>query len=174
MKIKNYSLASLILALILFFAKSAKAVCPVCIAAVGTGLGFSRWLGVDDTITSLWIGALLASSSIWTIIWLNKKNWSFKFQKIIIPAAYYLLTLVPLYYYDIIGHPFNVIFGVDKIIFGVITGTIIFMASIWLHNYLKRKNGLKSFFPYQKVVLPITVLLIASFIIYFLLKWMII
>lgn len=174
MKIKKYSLISLFSLSALFFAGFVKAVCPICIVAVGSGLGFSRWLGVDDIITSLWIGALLASSSIWTIIWLNKKNWGFKYQKIVIPAAYYLLTIVPLYYYGIIGHSLNKIFGIDRIIFGTVLGTIIFMASVRLHNYLKKRNGLKSFFPYQKVVLPITVLLIASFIIYFLLKWMII
>lgn len=35
----------------------AQAVCPVCTVAVGTGVGLSRWLGVDDTITGLWLGA---------------------------------------------------------------------------------------------------------------------
>ncbi len=155
----------------LFPAVVAKAVCPVCIVVVGAGLGLSRWLGVDDIVSSLWIGALLAATSLWTIIWLDKKNWSFKYQKIVVPAAYYILVLVPLYYYDIIGHPYNKIFGIDKIIFGAVLGTIIFMLSLLLHNYLKHKNNFKSFFPYQKVVLPVVILLIFSFIIYFLLKW---
>lgn len=155
----------------LLLANSVKAVCPICIVAVGAGLGLSRWLGVDDVISSLWIGALLASSSLWTIIWLNKKNWGFKFQKIVVPAVYYVLVLGPLYYYDIIGHPLNKIFGIDKIIFGAVLGTIIFMLGLSFHNYLKRKNDNKSFFPYQKVVVPVVILLISSFIIYFLFKW---
>src|SRR3989344_7886321 len=131
---------------ILMFAGSAKAVCPVCIVAVSAGLGLSRWLGVDDIVSSIWIGALLASLSIWTIIWINKKNWTFKYQKIVIPVVYYLLTLLPLYYYDIIGHPSNKIFGIDKIIFGAFLGTAAFLASVRLHNYLKQKNQGKSFF----------------------------
>lgn len=156
------------------FASTAKAVCPICIVAVGAGLGLSRWLGVDDVISSVWIGALLASSSIWTIIWLNKKGWGFKYQKIIIPAFYYIFILAPLYYFDIIGHPLNKIFGIDKIIFGSVAGTIVFLLTLKLHNFLKTKNGGKSFFSYQKVVLPLAVLLITSLLFYLLitLKWM--
>lgn len=148
------------------FAGTAKAVCPLCVVAVGTGLGFSRWLGIDDIISSIWIGALLSSMSIWTIIWLDKKKWNFKFYKIIIPAVYYLSVSVLLYYSDIIGHPLNQIWGIDKIIFGTILGTAIFLASIWLHNFLKIKNNGKQFFNYQKVLLPFLVLTIISLILW--------
>ena len=163
---QKYFLLSIIIAAGIIVAKTASAVCPVCIVAVGAGLGFSRWLGVDDIILSLWIGALLVSVSWWTIIWLNKKGWEFKLQKAVIPAAYYLLTLVPLYYVGIVGHPQNRIFGIDKIIFGSALGTLIFLASIWSHNFLKTKNNGKSFFQYQKVVLPVSILLIISLILW--------
>jgi len=147
-------------------ANTVNAVCPVCVVAVGAGLGLSRWLGVDDLISSMWIGALLASLSIWTINWLVKKGWGFKYQKIVIPGAYYLFTLLPLWYLDIMGHPLNTILGIDKILFGSILGTAVFLASVWLHNYLKQKNNGKSFFPYQKVVLPVVILLIFSIILW--------
>ena len=155
----------------LTFANVARAICPLCVVAVGGGLGFSRWLGVDDIISSIWIGALLVSLSIWTIIWLDKKGWSFKYQKTIVPVTYYALVLLPLYYYDIVGHPLNKIFGIDKIIFGSVLGTAIFIASIVFNDFLKKKNQGKQFFNYQKVILPFVILLILSFIIYFLLKW---
>ncbi|TSC94227.1 MAG: Uncharacterized protein CEN87_578 [Parcubacteria group bacterium Licking1014_1] len=150
------------------FAGSTYAVCPVCVVAVGAGLGMSRWLGIDDLISSMWIGALLVSLSAWTIIWLSKKGLNFKYSKVVIPLVYYLFAIAPLYYYNIIGHSLNTIFGIDKIIFGTVVGTIIFMASLRLHNYLKRKNNFKSYFPYQKVVLPIFILLILSVVFYFL------
>lgn len=155
------------------FANSVGAVCPVCVVAVGAGLGLSRWLGVDDVITSIWIGGLLAALSVWTVIWLKKRNWSFRYNKIIVPVAYYVLTLAPLYYIDIIGHPLNKVFGIDKILFGAVVGTIFFLLAVWLHEFLKMKNGNKSFFPYQKVVLPFVVLLITSLIFYLLItqKW---
>ena len=145
-----------------------KAFCPLCVVAVGTGFGFSRWFGVDDVITSIWIGGLLVALSIWTIIWLDTKNWNFKYQKIVIPFVYYLLTFGPLYYYDMLGHPLNTIFGIDKIIFGSVLGTIIFLGSIWFHNFLKIKNQGKQFFSYQKVVLPFLILFVVSIVLYFL------
>ncbi len=155
----------------LFAGSLAKAVCPLCVIAVGAGVGLSRWLGVDDLISSMWIGALLATLSIWTINWFEKKNWKFKFYKVITPVAYYVLTLYPLWQSDVIGHPLNKIFGIDKILLGAIIGTIIFMLATWLHNYLKTKNNDKSFFSYQKVVLPVVVLIITSSIFYIIIKW---
>lgn len=170
MKIKNYLLMGLFLLSGMIFANSVSAVCPLCVVAVGAGLGLSRWLGVDDVVSSLWIGALLASVSIWTIIWLVKKGWGFKSQKIVVPAAYYLLTFLPLYLADIAGHPLNKIFGIDKIVFGTVLGTAIFLLSVKFHNFLKTKNNGKSFFQYQKVVLSVIILAIISIILYFIIK----
>jgi len=158
----------------IILANTAKAVCPVCVVAVGAGLGLSRWVGVDDVVSSIWIGALLVSLSLWTIIWLKKKNWVFPYDGVVIFLAYYLLTLVPLYYADIAGHPLNKIFGIDKIIFGSAIGTVGFLLAHWLNLYLKKKNNGKVFFPYQKVVLPVVILLLISVIFYFLIAWKII
>ena len=154
----------------LLFSSAALAVCPLCVVAVGAGLGFSRWLGVDDVVSSIWIGALLASLSMWTVIWMNKKNWGFKYDKIIVLVLYYVLVLLPLYYADIAGHPLNKIFGIDKIVFGALLGSFVFLGSLWLHDFLKTKNQGKSFFQYQKVAVPVLVLLITSLIFYYLLK----
>ena len=43
-------------ALLALVALPAQAVCPVCIVAVGAGLGLSEYLGIDDTIAGVWIG----------------------------------------------------------------------------------------------------------------------
>lgn len=170
MKSQN-KILSLFLALFLTAACSVKAVCPVCVVAVGGGLGISRWLGVDDAISSLWIGALLAALSFWTIDWLEKKNWKFAFYKATTWILYYGLTVLPLYYYEIIGHPLNKIFGIDKILFGVILGTVIFLGGVWLNNFLKAKNNGKQYFNYQKVVVPFLSLIVASLIFYFIIIW---
>lgn len=149
-----------------FWASAAKAICPLCIVAIGAGLGLSRWLGIDDTVSSIWIGALLVALIMWTLIEMRKKNWHFPFDALVISLAYYLLTFIPLYYYGIVGHPLNKIFGIDKIVFGTAVGTVIFLLSYWLHMYLKKKNNGKSFFPYQKVVLPVVILILTSLIIW--------
>jgi hypothetical protein len=166
MKIKFLFLLSLVS---LFFSQTAKAVCPVCVVAVGAGLGFSRWLGVDDVISSLWIGGILVAVSIWTIIWLQKKKWNFQYMEAIVPLAYYILTIVPLYYYGIVGHPLNTFWGTDKIIFGTTVGTLLFLIANWTSDLLKKKNKGKPYFPYQKVVLPFSSLLLVSLVL-----WMII
>src|SRR3990172_4136169 len=66
-----------VLILKLITAPSALAVCPVCTVAVGAGLGISRALGIDDTVTSVWIGGLILSMSFWLIDWLKKKKTEF-------------------------------------------------------------------------------------------------
>lgn len=52
---KNLSIYFIaIFATSLIFAKKALAVCPICTVAVGAGVGLSRCLGIDDSITGLW------------------------------------------------------------------------------------------------------------------------
>lgn len=156
--------------LALFSAKSALAVCPVCTVAVGAGIGFSRWLGIDDTITGLWVGGLTVSLIMWTINWFDKKNIAFKFRKIITSAGYYLIIVAPLYWMGIMGHAYNKIWGMDKLLLGIVIGSIIFLnSSLWYQN-LKKKNNNKAHFPFQKVAMPVGFLALFSVIFYFITK----
>ncbi|HOX10371.1 MAG TPA: hypothetical protein P5323_00140 [Candidatus Moranbacteria bacterium] len=149
---------------------SAKAICPICTVAVGAGVGLSRWLGIDDTITGLWIGGLTVSMIMWTIDWLGRKNVYFKKRKTIIAVVYYLLIVAPLYWMDIIGHPFNKIWGIDKLFLGIVFGSIVFWSGANWYFYLKAKNNGHAYFPFQKVAMPVGPLIILSFIFYFLTK----
>lgn len=148
-------------------AKSALSVCPVCTVAVGAGLGLAEYLGIDDSISGLWIGALIISMSIWTIIWLNKKEIHFKGRKILIFLAYYAIVILPLYWKGKIGHPLNRLCGIDKLLLGIILGTFLFSAGVLFHNYIRKKNGDISYFKGQKIVAGILPLMIASIIFYF-------
>ncbi len=146
----------------------AKAVCPVCAVAAGAGLGLTRWLGIDDTITGVWLGGLLISVTIWTVNWFDKKQINFKGKKIITGLFYYLITILPLYFTGVIGHPFNRIWGVDKLIVGTILSTIFFGLAVVWYLKLKKRNNNKAYFPFQKVVMPISALLFLSIFFYFL------
>lgn len=150
----------------IFFASSALAQCPVCTIAVGAGVGLCRYLGIDDTISGTWIGGLLVSLIFWTVDWLNKKNIRFLFRKILVAFFYYAITIIPLYLMGIMGHPQNKIFGIDKLLFGIITGSIAFILSIVFNDFLKKKNQGKVYFPFQKVIIPLLFLLITSFAFY--------
>jgi len=153
----------------LFLPSIARAVCPVCTVGVVAGLGLSRWLGIDDTISGLWIGGILMSVSAWTINWLKQKKWYFKGAPFIVTAIYYASVVIPLYIKEIIGHPFNTYWGLDKLVLGIIIGSFFFFSGAILYKYFKNKNG-KAHFPFEKVVLPISPLVILSMVFYFLTK----
>jgi hypothetical protein len=150
----------------LLTAASAKAFCPVCTIAVGAGVGLAQWLGIDDTISGLWIGGLTVSVIAWTINWFNIKNIRFFGRKILTILFYYLIIVVPLFYTGIIGHQLNKLWGIDKLLLGIILGSITFLAGGLWYNYLKKKNG-RAHFPFQKVAMPLAPLVILSFIFYF-------
>ncbi|MDD5433134.1 MAG: hypothetical protein PHE77_00520 [Candidatus Pacebacteria bacterium] len=151
-------------------ASFAKAVCPVCTIAVGSCVGLARWLKIDDRITGLWVGGLLVSLVIWTIDYLNRKNIKFKGREILTTILWYAITIIPLYFTGMIGHPFNQCWGIDKLLFGIIVGSIVFVIANFKHNYLKKRNNNKSYFPLQKVVFPVGFLAIASLIIYLIIR----
>lgn len=148
------------------FINQVKAVCPVCTIAVGVGVGLCRYLGIDDTISGTWIGGLIISLIVWTIDWLDKKNIRFMFRKILVAIFYYVIVIIPLFKTNIMGHPLNKIFGIDKLLLGIIVGSIVFILSIWFNDFLKKKNQGKVYFSFQKVILPILFLIITSLIFY--------
>lgn len=141
--------------------------CPVCTVAVGAGIGLSRWLGVDDLVSGLWVGALIVSLIGMTILWLNKRNLKNNLLRLLIIFLYYFFIIGPLYWTKVIGNPCNHIWVLDRIVWGIIIGSVVFLISYGFHFWLKKKNNHKVFFPFQKVVIPVIFLLIASLIIYF-------
>ena len=141
--------------------------CPICTIAVGAGVGLCRYLGIDDLISGAWIGGLLMSLTIWTINWLNTKKIKFLFRKILVFIFWYGISICPLYWLEIIGHPENKFLGIDKLIFGIMSGSVVFLISILFHKFLVKKNREKSYFPFQKVIIPISFLFILSLIFYF-------
>ena len=155
----------------LSLAKFAYAICPVCIVAVGAGVGIAEEFGVDDTIVGLWVGALIIAMAWWTVNWLVKKNWCFKGCSSITFLAYYLLTLAPLYSNGIIGKELNKLWGIDKLLLGVLAGSILFYAGESLHLYIKSKNNDKVHLYFQRVIIPIIVLIIASGAFYFITRY---
>lgn len=164
---KLLALLSTIAVFRLFFPSPVFAVCPVCTIAVGAGLGISKTLGIDDTVTSVWIGGLILSSSLWISDWLVKRE---KFKKYsnsyIIAILMYAIVLTPLYYSKLIGVPFNTLWGIDKILAGTAIGSGAFLLGVYLDKRARELFG-KQFFPFQKVVFPVSLLLSASLILYF-------
>lgn len=169
-KIFSKKVFLILLGLIFFPVFSAQAFCPVCVVAVGAGLELSHYLGIDDVITGLWIGALLVGLSAWTLEWLKKKKLNFKGEALAVYAGYYLLTIIPLYFAGLMGQARHSFWGVDKLLLGIIFGSAIFFFGGMWHYRLKKKNNNKVYFPFQKVVVPVGLLILLSFVFYFLTK----
>jgi hypothetical protein len=157
-KIKFFSLT---LIFVLFIPTNVFAICPACTVAAGVGVGLSRWLGIDDIISGIWIGGVTLSSALWLFIWLKKKI-SFKFMKILILGLFYLAVILPLYFSNIMGNPYNTIFGIDSLFAGIVFGSLIFYGGIELHNLIKRRNNNQIYFPFQKVIIPVLFLILGS------------
>lgn len=169
MQVKNMRRAPVVMsvgAVAFVVAQSAAAVCPVCTVAVGAGVGLSRWLGVDDTVTGTWIGALTVSLVMWTNSWLEKKGVRFFLRDAVVAAGYVGLVVLPLWWSDIIGHPFNTLWGVDKLFLGMFAGAAIFYVTALWYERLKTNNNGRSYFPFQKVVMPVAGVAIASLAFY--------
>ena len=156
----------------LFLAHPALAVCPVCTIAVAAGIGLSRWLGIDDSITGLWIGGLTVSMITWTLTWFDKKNIRFRTRTLVTVAGYYALIVVPLYFMGLLANPANALYGnwLDKLLIGIIVGSVGFWFGATWYFHLKEKNNGHAYFPFQKVVMPIAPLVLLSIVFYFLTK----
>lgn len=153
------------------FVKPAFAVCPVCTIAVGAGLGLSRWLGIDDTVSGIWVGGLILSSALWFANWLKAKKPSIKNPAASSTILFYLITLLPLWKTGIIGHPYNMIWGMDKLIVGIILGSLGFLGAVGLDSYLRKFHPeRKALFAWQKVIIPLVILIVTSGIMYFVSK----
>jgi hypothetical protein len=180
MPINKNKLLLLLIFLFLSLAGKASAVCPVCTVAVGAGVGLARYFGIEDTITGVWIGGLIISLSLWTIDWLEKKNClasqdlakpeKLRLRNILIVLGYYLITIVPLFWKGVIGHPLNKMCGMDKILLGTLVGSAGFALGAVAHFKLKKKNNDRVYFPFQKVVFSIAPLLILSLMFYIISK----
>jgi hypothetical protein len=162
----------LALALPIFLIPSTvQAVCPLCVVAIGAGLGLSEYLGIDDTISGSWIGAMLIATAWWNINWFNKKKlWQkhWKTRNVLTIFAYYLLVVVPLFTQGLIGKAGRTLFGLDKLALGIALGTLVFIFSEFWYNNIKKKNGGHAQFPFQKVAMPVINLAVLDLLFYLL------
>jgi len=159
--------AAVIFFALLFAPVKAYAVCPLCTIAVGAGVGLTRSLGVDDIISGIWFGGLVVSTLMWTLNFLKSKHKSFKYQEFIVALILYGLVVIPLMATGIIGATDNKLWGIDKLLLGIVVGSIIFSAAVFTNDQLKQGHLGKVYFPFQKVVIPLVFLLLSSLLFYF-------
>lgn len=131
--------------------------CPVCIVTVGGGMYLAKKLGIDDFLVSLWISGLNTAISFWAATKIKHRLFG---SPIVLSIIMLALTLVYFIFTDQTGGVTNKIIGLDKIIFGQVLGMFIWFFGIFVDRKSRTLNGGKILFPYQKVVFPISILLI--------------
>lgn len=162
----NKFLSPVVFAAVAVFAgaSAAFAVCPVCTVAVGAGLEGARLLGVDDVITGIWAGGLTLSLFFWTAGWLRKHGVNSVFWQIMVPFVVYYGLLAAVYLMPGITFGANRLWGMDKFALGAIVGTVAFYFGARWYQKIKAANGGHAKFAFQKVVVPVTFLLVATVI----------
>lgn len=133
--------------------------CPVCIVTVGGGLYLAKKLGIDDLLVSIWLSGLNSAIAYW--IASNMKNKLLK-NGFGWATVFFILTIGYLVYTNQIGHTGNSILGIDKIIVGMTLGFVVFVKAVFLDALLRKKNKGRVFFPYQKVIIPLLLLIITT------------
>lgn len=172
---KNVLIPLGILSMVLLFPSSTFAfvplICDLCTIGVIAGLSISRYLGVDDSVVGVWIGACLVALIGGTVAYMEKKNIRYPFRNTSIAAMFVAFTGISFYYAGVIGVYRNTFFRstsifLDKILISSIVGALVLVASASLYQWMKRRHG-GAYFPFQKVVMPIASLIAASAVFYF-------
>ena len=139
--------------------------CPICTIAIGAGVGVAESLGVPTSVVGLWAGALLTLLGYWMIKFFDNRGWKF-FGRNALLIGLSVAMIGFAYVGDIDYTPVwicNVLY-IDPILFGAIVGMIVFILVEKLYEFMKRKNGGYAHFPFERVVLPVVVLALFSWL----------
>ena len=164
------------------FTRETLAHCPLCVAGAAAGVTLTRWIGVDDSITGVWIGALLGSASFWTysavlrrlpLLSSFRRNRVLKYTENVLKPIIYLLvfalTIWSFYKFQLVIR-MSQIMGLDKLTFGILTGGVVFYLVDIANKYLVKKDG-RVFFPYQRMALSLGSVVFLSVSIYILINY---
>lgn len=141
--------------------------CPVCVVTVGGGLIIAKKLGIDDLLVSIWLSSLNTAIAFWMVTKIKKKVLNNGYLWTLI---FYILSIVYLVATKQVGHIRNTFLGIDKVIFGMTTGLILSVGAILFDKSLRSKNNGKVFFPYQKVIVPLVLILFVTILFSFIIK----
>jgi hypothetical protein len=154
----------------LIFVPIVSAHCPLCVAGAGAGLTLSRLLGIDDSITGVWLAALLGATSFWSETLIKNKELRPKLRPLIY-IGIFGLTIWSFYKFNLVIR-MSQLFGLDKLIFGMIVGGVAFYLIDAIDDYIIKRSG-KVFFPYQRIIVTLGGMLILSLGVYILINYFI-
>lgn len=150
------------------FVLTVNAQCPVCIVTVGGGLLIAKKLGLDSLLTALWISGLNVAISFWFVSFIKKPK--FLKNPLIWTFIMFLSTYIYLASTKQMYHKNDTFLHIDKVLVGLIAGTFVWLLGIGVDKLIRKYNNGKVLFFYQKVIVPLTLLIVASGIFALLIK----
>ncbi|MBI2103711.1 hypothetical protein HYT59_01760 [Candidatus Woesebacteria bacterium] len=161
----------LLLIVLLAQPASAFAHCPLCVAGAAGGLTLARIFGIDDSITGVWIGALIGATSFWAekFVYKRIKIFPLSILRQILYFTFFALTIASFYQLNLVVKMGD-IFGVHKLTFGMIAGGVLFYLVDLVNDYVIKKNA-KVLFPYQRIVVSLGSMVALSIGIYILINY---
>jgi hypothetical protein len=144
----------------MFLVKPVFAQCPVCIVTVGGGMILAEKLGIDSLLINIWIGGLNTVIAYWLA---SKFKNRILQNPVILSLILYGLTIFYFSFTNQIGEN-DTVFGIDKIVLGETLGLIAVIIGNFINIYTKRKNHNKVLFYYQKVVFPVSLLILTTIV----------
>jgi len=126
--------------------------CPVCIVTVGGGLLLAEKLHIDPLLISIWISGLNSAIAFYIANKTTKKIFKSGFLWAIL---FYLFTVMYLKYSNQLD---------TKSINGLSIGLVVSILSNFIEKILRNLNNGKVFIQYQKVIVPVTILLLTTLI----------
>lgn len=156
-----------------YFMKEGYAHCPLCTAGAIAAAGGAAYLGVNNAIVGLFLGAFAVSTGWWVSKYL-KQYIPFQRQVIIITA--FVTTVLPVlpfiesnypFYISIIGDYgtlLNSTYIINLFLIGSILGGFIVSIAPWFSRQVSRKRNGK-IIPYQGLLLALSMLVASSIVI---------
>ena len=131
--------------------------CPVCIVTVGGGLLIAKKLGIDNLLTALWISGLNTAISFWFVTFIKKPK--ILKNPLLWTVIMFISTLVYFVTTKQMLHKNNTFLHVDKVLVGLVTGMVMWLIGIGIDKLIRKYNHGKVLFYYQKVIIPLFLLL---------------
>lgn len=170
-KIVAYALVFfLVIVLRLITAPLVQAHCPLCVAGAGIGLTLTRWVGVDDSISGIWLAAFLGAMAFWSEALIKDRELKLKLRPLIY-IGIFAATIWSFYKFNLILRMVQ-IFGFDKLTFGMIVGGAVFYLVDLADDLIIKKSG-KVFFPYQRIIVSLGSIVLVSLAMYVLINYFI-
>lgn len=123
--------------------------CTLCVMTIGGGLLIARKLGINEYIVAVWMSGFNTAIAFYMSSVIRNRILG---SPILLAIIFYLTSYLYLRYTDQMN---------DAVFLGMTAGGGAFFAAHFLEAILRKNKG-KSSFPFQRVIIPILFLTLAS------------